>query len=260
MSRGLKKGRHLQKTSSHSIKKTILFILEIISVIVIIISATEIYLWYVDNRKNEDLLHEISNNITVDNSKDNKYNINFEGLKQTNSDTVAWLKVEGIPVEYPAVKTNNNDFYLNHSFDKSRNSAGWIFMDYANKLDGTDRNIVVYGHNRRDGSMFGTLKNILNEEWYNNEKNKFVTFNTESEQSVYEVFSVYEIEKEDYYIRTDFNNDFREFINEIKSRSIKDFKNEVTNEDKILTLSTCADNNKYRVVLHAKKISLNKTL
>ena len=169
---------------------------------------------------------------------------------------MAWIKVNNTNIEYPIVKTSNNSYYLTHSFDKSYNSAGWPFADYKNKFDGTDKNIVMYGHNRKDGSMFATLKNVLSPEWYNNEKNRNIIFNTENENSIYEVFSVYQIENEEYYIQTEFKtkDKFEKFIKTIKKRSIKDFGVEVTSEDSILTLSTCANNNKYRVVLHAKKV------
>ena len=155
------------------------------------------------------------------------------------------------------VKTTDNEFYMNHSFDKSKNSAGWIFMDYKNKLDGADQNMVIYGHNRRDGSMFGTLKKILTKDWLENTDNFIIPFITENEKSRYQVFSVYKIEKENYYITTNFktNPEFQEFIDKIKSRSIKNFGIVPRLGDNILTLSTCADNDKYRVVLHAKKIS-----
>ena len=104
--------------------------------------------------------------------------------------------------------------------------------------------------------MFGTIKDVVKEEWYNNDENHEIIFITENEILDYEVFSVYQIETEDYYIQTHFENDekFEEFINKIKNRSVKDFNTEVNSEDSILTLSTCANNKKYRVVLHAKKI------
>lgn len=147
-------------------------------------------------------------------------------------------------------------FYLKHSFDKSNNSAGWIFADYRNKFDGTDKNIIIYGHNMKDNSMFGSLKSVISEDWYNNEDNKYITLITENEIQIYEVFSVYQIEKEDYYIQTSFNSEtnFNTFAQTIKKRSKKKFKVDVNKEDNILTLSTCANNNKYRVVLHAKKM------
>ena len=108
----------------------------------------------------------------------------------------------------------------------------------------------------RDDSMFGTLKNVIKEDWYNNEKNKYVTLITEKENIKYEVFSTYQIETEEYYIQTNINDsDYNEFIQKIKSRSVNDFGVDVSNEDSILTLSTCANNNKYRVVLHAKRVN-----
>ena len=154
------------------------------------------------------------------------------------------------------VKATNNSFYLNHSFDKSKNSAGWIFADYKNKFDNTDKNIVIYGHNMRDGSMFGSMLNILDAKWYENEENTNITLYTENEKCIYKVFSVYKIENEDYYIKTEFKNgnEFEGFIKNLKKRSIKDFNVDVSKDDNILTLSTCANNNKYRVVLHAKKV------
>ena len=159
-------------------------------------------------------------------------------------------------MEYPVVKSTNNSFYLNHSFDKSKNSAGWIFADYKNKFDNTDKNIVIYGHNMRDGSMFGSLKNILSSDWYDNEENTNITLYTENGERIYKVFSIYKIESEDYYIKTEFSNEneFEKFIEKLKKRSIKNFNIDISKEDSILTLSTCANNNKYRVVLHAKKM------
>ena len=76
---------------------------------------------------------------------------------------------------------------MNHSFDKSKNSASWLFADYKNKLDGTDKNIVVYGHNRRDESMFGTLKNILNKEWYDNTDNMDIVYMDIRGKHIYKV-------------------------------------------------------------------------
>lgn len=110
----------------------------------------------------------------------------------------------------------------------------------------------------RDNSMFGSLKDVIKEEWYNNEENKYVTFITESEQSIYEVFSVYQIEKEEYYLNTEFtDSEFEEYLKIVKQRSVKDFNVELTNKDRILTLSTCANDNRYRVVLHARKIDID---
>ena len=251
------KGKRYNKDKKYK-KKIIFSIIFIIFVLIMIVTGIMIFKWAKENKKTNDIIDDIKNTISVDENVENKdkYNVNFEELKQTNSDTIAWIKVNGTNIEYPIVKTNNNDFYMTHSFDKSYNSAGWVFMDYENRFDGTDNNMVIYAHNRKDGTLFGTLKNILTEEWQSNEENFTIPFITENEKAEYQVFSVYRIENEDYYITTNFgtNNEYQKFIDKIKSRSVKDFEIDVTTEDSILTLSTCADNNKYRVVLHAKKV------
>lgn len=230
---------------------------------ILIFSGIKIYKWYKENNSNSKIIEKVNEAIVIkeDEPKENdKYIIDFELLKKQNSETVAWLKINNTKIEYPVVKTKNNDYYLTHSFDKSENSAGWIFADYKNKFDGKDKNIIVYGHNRRDGSMFGSLKNILSSKWYNNEENRNIIFNVNGQNYTYRVFSVYQIEKEDYYIKTNFSsdNEYENFLNTIRKRSVKDFKEDVSKDDTILTVSTCANNNMYRVVLHAKKVIENE--
>lgn len=238
--------------------KIIISIIQLIFIVILIYSLINIFLWYKSNKANKQVMEELSQTIETvkeDGEDDKKYKINFEELKSKNFDTVAWLKVENTNIEFPVVKANDNSYYLTHNFNKEGNSAGWIFADYKNKFNGKDKNIVIYGHNMRDNSMFGSLKNVIKEEWYNNENNKYIILATENEYSIYEVFSVYQIKKEDYYIKTDFNSDkeFEEFLQKVKERSIKDFNIDISKENSILTLSTCANNNKYRVVLHAVK-------
>lgn len=245
-----------------NLKKVFLGFLQMFFIILFIISAMEMYRWFIDNKKNREIQEEMSSFVSTENVKD--YNdqiqetiitVDFDNLKEKNPDTVAWIKLNNTNIEYPIVKTTNNSYYLNHSFDKSYNLAGWIFSDYKNKFDDTDKNIVIYGHNMKDGSMFGNLKNVLKEEWYNNDDNRNITFITENGYYKYRIFSIYEIENEEYYIKTEFkNNEFKSFINTIKRRSNKDLKEEVNENDQILTLSTCASNNKYRLVIHAKQI------
>ena len=249
------RAKHYNKKKTNIISIILLFIF----IILLFYSGTKIVIWYMNNQNNKKISDEIAEFVTVDETKEDneeKYVVDFEKLKEKNSDIVAWLKVNGTNIETTVVKTTNNDYYLTHNFNKEYNSAGWIFADYKNKVDGTDKNLVIYGHNMRDDSMFGSLKWVINEDWYNNEDNKYITLITENETQVYEVFSVYRIEKEDYYIQTNFDTEkeFNTFAQTIKKRSKKDFNVDVNKEDNILTLSTCANNNKYRVVLHAKKI------
>ena len=251
------KGKRLREKNNR-ISSIIISLILILFICIFIYSSIQIFKWLKENNDRENIVDDIQNTITIDEEKEDveKYSIDFNSLKEKNSDTIAWIKVNGTDIEYPVVKTSNNEYYLNHSFDKSYNTGGWIFIDYKNKCDNTDKNMIIYGHNRRDGSLFGKLKNILTDEWQNNHDNFIIPFITENEKLEYQVFSIYRIEKEDYYITTNFSTDkeFKDFIDKIKSRSIKDFGIDVTSDDNILTLSTCANDNKYRVVLHAKKI------
>lgn len=249
----MEKGKRLKINKRRKVILNLIIYLLLFSML--IYSGIKIYEWYRDKEKNKEISEEIKDTIIVQNDKD-EYTVDFNKLKEQNNETIAWINVNNTDIKYPIVKTKDNSFYLNHSFDKSENSAGWIFGDYRNLYDGTDKNIVIYGHNRIDGSMFGSLKNILDPDWYNNEENTSINFITEKEKSVYKVFSVYQIENEDYYIQTDFdeNNKFKDFAEKIKGRSIKDFGIDVNEEDNILTLSTCGSSNKYRIVLHAKKV------
>ena len=104
--------------------------------------------------------------------------------------------------------------------------------------------------------MFGSLRKILDKSWYNNKDNKYVTFVTETGTYKYEVFSVYSIKAEEYYIKTDFKNDseYAKFLKTIKNRSLKDYKVSLDTNDQILTLSTCRKGGSYRTVLHAKLV------
>ena len=240
-------------------KKTlfIIRIMQLIFFILLIYSSLRIIVWAKNNKENKEIISNIEKSVEIDstNDEEHKYKVNFEKLKQENSDTVAWLKVENTNIEIPVVQAKDNSYYLTHNFNKKYNVAGWVFADYKNKFDETDKNIVVYGHNMRDDSMFGSLKNVINEEWYDNKDNQYITFITENEYQTYQIFSIYQTEKEDYYIQTEFSDDeFSKFINTIKQRSKKDFNVNVSNEDTILTLSTCANNNKYRVVLHSVRV------
>lgn len=252
-------GKHYKETSK---KVFVLSILRILFFITLIISVIYIIKWSKDSEDNKKVEEKISEAITVENTEneqgeeEKKYKVDFEKLKEINDETIAWLKVNGTNIEYAIVKANDNSYYLDRNFEKKYNGGGWLFADYKNKFDGTDKNIVIYGHNMKDKSMFGTLENILKEDWYNNEENYIIDFITEENEQKYEVFSIYIIKTEDYYITTEFKDkEFEKFIDTLKSRSVKEFDVEISREDSILTLSTCADNNEYRVVLHARKIS-----
>lgn len=181
--------------------------------------------------------------------------INFDNLLQMNSDTKGWIKVPGTNIDYAFVQTTDNEYYLNHSFDKSYNKKGWVFLDYRDDIDNLKANTILYAHGLLNKVMFGTLKKVITPEWYNNPENRKILITTPKGYYYWEVFSTYTIEPESYYITTRFADDesYDKFLNTIQSRSVYNYDVTVSTKDKILTLSSCYDHTK-RVVLHAKLI------
>ncbi len=251
----------------------------IIFIVGLIWSITNIILWNNDNSKTNKIINDIQDKIKIDEKIDNpnteivnqdsdidtsnpywdyiKMNlisVDFNELKQTNNDTKGWIQVNGTNINYPFVQSGDNNYYLTHSFDKSYNSAGWIFLDYRNDINNLNKNTIIYAHGRYDGTMFGSLKNILSSGWLNNSDNYIVRLSTETENSLWQVFSVYKIPTTNDYLQTDFNDDeFKNFTDMLINRSSFDFNTNLNENDKILTLSTCYNDNE-KVVLHAKLI------
>lgn len=183
-------------------------------------------------------------------------NVNFDDLLNKNSDTVGWIKIDGTKVNYPVVQAEDNDYYLNHAFNKSNNIGGWIFADYRVDFEEFGKNTIIYGHNMNNKTMFGSVPDMLKSSYLNNGDN-YIKISTPSSNSVWKVFSIYTIEPEVYYLKTNFKSEpYENFLNIIKGRSIHNFGLDVTTDDKVLTLSTCDNTGTKRVVVHAKMISI----
>lgn len=234
-------------------KKTIIKIIVIVFMCGILYSTYNLFIWEKNTNKNRRINIETKRYIKKDT---NKKNIDFKKLKEINKDVVGYIRVNGTNIDYVVVKGKDNKYYLNHNLKREYNIAGWIFADSNNKVDGFDKNLVIFGHNMRDGSMFGSLKQVLEKDWYTNNHNLDIVFATEKGEYQYKVFSTYTIKPEKFYITTNFKdeNDFVKFINTLKERSVYDYNVTVNASDKVLTLSSCIGDGSNRVVLHAKKI------
>ena len=220
----------------------------------LIFSLIHILDWRKNNKENKKINEATHEYITV--GGEDKYKIDFVKLKEINSDIVGYIKVNGTNIDYVVVKGKDNDYYLTKNLEKKDNKSGWIFLDYKNKLDGEDKNLIIYGHNTVDKSMFGSLKNVLKKEWAEDKNNREVIFVSESGMTKYKVFSTYKIDNEEYYINTEFSTDkeYSKFLKTLKKRSNYDYDIDIENAKQILTLSTCSNQGKKRVVLHAVKV------
>ena len=183
--------------------------------------------------------------------------VNFTELLKKNPDTVGWIKVDGTKVNYPIVQAEDNDYYLSHAFNKRSNAGGWVFADYRVDFKDFGRNTIIYGHNMNNKTMFGSIPNMLYSGYLNNSNNYYIKISTPTSNTVWKVFSVYTIEPEVYYLKTNFRTEpYDKFLSTIKGRSIYDFGIDVTTDDKILTLSTCDNTGTKRVAVHAKMINI----
>ena len=182
----------------------------------------------------------------------------FSELLEINDETVGWLTVPNTEIDYPVVQASDNRFYLTHNFNRRWNHLGWIFMDYRIDARNLSQNNIIYGHRApRTDLMFSTLRNVLDEEWYKDESNHIITFNTIDRKMNWQIFSIYTTRVTNDYLITDFisKENFLLFIERQKSRSIYDFDVPFREDDKILTLSTCFNNSNYRLVVQAKLIN-----
>lgn len=201
----------------------------------------------------EDLTTTTTTTTTV---YDIQYEKVFSTLQEINKDTVGWLTVNNTRIDYPVVQAKDNDYYLRRDYYQNKNRHGWIFMDYRNNPDELNENTIIYGHNLANQTMFGTLRYALNSYWYKKSANQIITFNTPNENMKFQIFSIYTIPTTNDYLDITFptTDAYQAYIDLVKGRSIYDFNIEVATDDKILTLSTCANGNDKRLVIHAKLI------
>lgn len=257
----------------------------LISIIGIIIFGKNLIVWYGEGRN----IKTISNNIIANTNNSEKaglnkdeimailededdvdkysYNywgysnvtllsIDFKELLEQNPDTVGWLYVNNTNINYPVVQSGDNSYYLDHSFEKEYSNAGWIFADYRSNLTNLEKNTVIYGHGRKDNTMFGTLDDTLSSSWYTEPENQIIKLSTPSKDMLWQIVSIYTIPAESYYLTHTFESDetYNKYLNTIIERSIYDFNVKVSPKDNILTLSTCLDNSGNRIVVHSKLV------
>lgn len=264
-------------------KNIILILIFLILFITLNISIYNIIKWKLDSNKTNEEINTIQENTNIEEVKDNKgteiikqakkipkenpywdyikmnmIDVSFDNLKKINSDVVGWIKVNGTNINYPFVQSKDNKYYLTHSFNKSYNNAGWVFLDYRNN-NINNRNTIIYAHGRTDKTMFGTLRKVLNNGWINNTNNYVIKISTEKENSLWQIFSIYHIPTTNDYLQTEFKDEreYQRFLNILKNRSNHNFNTSITSNDTILTLSTCY-NDSEKMVVHAKLIKKQK--
>lgn len=176
--------------------------------------------------------------------------VDIAALKKENPDTVGWIYYPAVGINYPIMQDKDNKYYMNHTFKGEKNAAGSIFLDTAGSAEFTDENTMVYGHNMRNGSMFGALKNIRNEGMA--EENPYIWVFLESGNYRYRICSWHDAKTTDDSFRTKFETEEEKkaYIQHISELAEEKTGRELKPKDKILTLSTCTSDSSVRFLVH----------
>ncbi len=195
--------------------------------------------------------------------------IRFEEVHLLNREVCAWIQIEGMEViDYPILQSataDSEDFYLDHDINGEQKKAGSIYIQRYNRNDFSDRNTVIYGHNMRNGTMFGQLKKFRDKTFFNEHRNIYIY--TPDKIMQYEIISAFVYDDRHLLASFNFNYDdekCQEFFDTCTNpRAItKQVLEgaELTTDDQIITLSTCTSNNTERYLVIGKLIATAKTV
>ncbi len=221
----------------------------IVCIIVFLVSSAFVIHHFVDVNKNKSTYEQLSQLITTTESVEEVTEEpvpDYTPIIEQNKDFVGWIKVPNTEINHPVVQFEDNDYYLNHNFNKKYDYRGAIFMDYRNDSVNLDSNTIIYGHNCYDTTMFSELVQYEDIEFY--KKSPVIEFNTIEANYKWKIYGVFitnaNADEDNGYI---FNyiypymdgENFDGFINEVNKRRLYTTDVDITDDDKMLVLSTC---------------------
>lgn len=167
------------------------------------------------------------------------YEVNLTSLKAQNSDTVGWIILPDSKINYPIVKSRDNEEYLTKTFEGQTANSGAIFMDMNCQEDFTSQNTIIYGHNMKNGSMFRALNNLTDKEYF--WRHHIFCIDTGNGFKNYEIISCYETDVTDlssWQIGFESSAAYEQWLKDIVKRCNYDCADYDVTQNTI-TLSTC---------------------
>ena len=251
-------------------KSDVLLTIALIAAIVVFCyAAFNLYHIYTEYKKGTDEYNQIEEMAVTERDADSAevagpnaqlkppIEVDFDKLKSVNEDVVGWIYVDALPdISYPIVKGKDNQTYLHQTYEKNYNFAGTIFVDYENSGDFSDCNTLVYGHNMKNGSMFGHLKKFREDDRLY-KQDKYFWILTPERNYRYEIISAYTtgVNSDTYTLFKGPGEEFEKYLETIKGYSeIQTDDTDLTIKDKIVTLSTCTGNESTRFVVQGKRV------
>ena len=167
--------------------------------------------------------------------------MDFTALREANPEVIGWILIPGTTVSYPLLQGEDNEYYLNHTWKGRWSSVGAIFMECRNSPDLTDFHTIVYGHNMRNGSMFGALQSYRDQSFLTEHPSVYLTVDSGTYR--YDIFSIYQAEVDSNTYQLGFPREgAREtFLADCAGRSVIETGVTPQTYDRILTLSTCTN-------------------
>ena len=185
----------------------------------------------------------------------------YKGIIQINEELAGWIKIDNTNIDYPVMHTpNDEEYYLYRNFEKEYSSSGTPFLSASNTLESENEQIVIYGHNMKNGTMFNDLLLYKDQVFW--QENPYVYFDTLYSEDIYEIFAVFEIDVEienghfPFYQHVNFKSEkvFNDFLSEITELSLYETSITPSYGNNILTLVTCEDfSGSNRLVIMATK-------
>lgn len=211
-----------------------------------------------ESKERKDFYGRIEKSAVEESSSEEKtkeeVTIDFDTLKKMNEDIVGWILFDKNGISYPILQGKDNEEYLYTMADGTKNPAGSIFLDALCSPDFEDAHTIIYGHNMKDLSMFGKLKQYgIKKDYY--QENKYFTIYTPDGAFRYEIFAWYEAAEDDsvYQVGSWEEESFGEFVAQMIKRRYRDTEVTAGKNDKIVTLSTCSSAG-MRFVVHGKRV------
>ena len=261
-----------QKQPEQNKKKksdVLLTIALIVAIAVFCYAAFNLYHIYTEYKKGTDEYNQIEEMAVTERDADSAevagpnaqlkppIEVDFDKLKSVNEDVVGWIYVDALPdISYPIVKGKDNQTYLHQTYEKNYNFAGTIFVDYENSGDFSDCNTLVYGHNMKNGSMFGHLKKFREDDKLY-KQDKYFWILTPERNYRYEIITAYTtgVNSDTYTLFKGPGEEFEKYLETIKGYSeIQTDDTDLTIKDRIVTLSTCTGNESTRFVVQGKRV------
>lgn len=186
------------------------------------------------------------------------FRVDFDKLLSINKEVVGWIRFENpSKISYPIVQAEDNDKYLTHTVEGKKNSSGSIFIDANSTADFSDRNTFIYGHNMKNGSMFGQLRKYKSYDFYK-ENPYFYIYTPSGEEIKYQIYAVSIVEdtSESYNKYYTNDDDYLNYLKYIKSISRYDTGVEVTAQSQLVSLSTCTNvTETQRLLVHGVRVA-----